>query len=458
MRRQLHRAVASLLALLVLAAPASAQTPDELQRELDRAERDRTSTVDELAERRADERDARQRLQDAEAELQQAEGALLAVERALDRATQRRDEARQRSTEIRGQLRQVESELAASEAELDEARTRFEARVAGAFKRGSTHAETALVGSMLTQDSIADALATAPFLTAVLDADRRVVDDVRTLVSDVEAKRAEVVSLRNEAEEEAAEAEAAAAEVSEQLAAQELATAELDQRRAELDAAHEGIVDDRRAVESHLASLEAESQRLEGELAEIAERRAREAREREEARRAQEEAEARERERQQQEQQQDADDEPESGSSRPPSDGGGSAAPPSSSGSWTWPAACHRVTSRYGARWGRMHQGVDIACTRVMGPNPPIHAARAGQVAPVSCGSGYGICVIIDHLDGDFTLYAHMSGLAVGSGSSVSAGQVIGYEGSTGNSTGPHLHFELWKGGVKTDPCPHIGC
>jgi murein DD-endopeptidase MepM/ murein hydrolase activator NlpD len=107
-----------------------------------------------------------------------------------------------------------------------------------------------------------------------------------------------------------------------------------------------------------------------------------------------------------------------------------------------------------------MHSGVDIACTRVMGSNPPppILASRGGQIYTTSCGGGYGLCVIVDHLDGDLSLYAHMSSLAVGPGQYVQRGQMLGREGSTGNSTGPHLHFEIWKSGSKVDPCPYIGC
>ena len=69
-----------------------------------------------------------------------------------------------------------------------------------------------------------------------------------------------------------------------------------------------------------------------------------------------------------------------------------------------------------------------------------------------SWNGGYGNCVMIDHGNGYQTLYAHMSSIAVSSGASVSRGTVVGYVGSTGVSTGPHLHFEVWASGSRIDP------
>ena len=112
-----------------------------------------------------------------------------------------------------------------------------------------------------------------------------------------------------------------------------------------------------------------------------------------------------------------------------------------------WPVR-GRVTSPFGYRWGRLHAGIDIGA----GTGTPIKAAKAGQVIGVGCGSGYGNCVIIAHGGGLTTLYAHQSRVAVGRGQSVGQGQVIGYVGSTGHSTGPHLHFETRVNGSPQNP------
>ena len=118
----------------------------------------------------------------------------------------------------------------------------------------------------------------------------------------------------------------------------------------------------------------------------------------------------------------------------------------SSSGGWHWPLSGYtRIASPYGYRicpfHGReLHRGADITAPG----GTPIMAARSGVVLVSTYGSSYGNYVTIAHSDGTRSLYAHMSSRAISPGSTVSAGQVIGYVGSTGSATGNHLHFEIW--------------
>jgi murein DD-endopeptidase MepM/ murein hydrolase activator NlpD len=106
------------------------------------------------------------------------------------------------------------------------------------------------------------------------------------------------------------------------------------------------------------------------------------------------------------------------------------------------------VTSEFGPRWGGFHPGIDIAAPS----GTPIHAAKAGTVIFAGYNGGYGNFVCIDHGGGFTTCYAHQSRIAVSDGQQVSQGQVIGYEGSTGYSTGPHLHFETRINGNPQNP------
>ena len=123
---------------------------------------------------------------------------------------------------------------------------------------------------------------------------------------------------------------------------------------------------------------------------------------------------------------------------------------PSSSG-LIWPVS-GPVTSGFGFRWGRMHEGIDIGAAS----GTPIHAAAGGTVIWAGWLGGYGNLVVIDHHNSLATAYGHQSALATAVGASVSQGQVIGYVGSTGHSTGPHLHFEVRVNGSPVDPLGYL--
>jgi len=118
---------------------------------------------------------------------------------------------------------------------------------------------------------------------------------------------------------------------------------------------------------------------------------------------------------------------------------------------WVAPAQ-GRVTSEFGPRWGTEHEGIDIGA----GSGAPVRAAADGVVRRASWYGGYGNAVIIDHGGGVQTLYGHNSSLDVQPGQRVRAGEVIAKVGSTGDSTGPHLHFEVELDGKKVDPRPWL--
>lgn len=123
---------------------------------------------------------------------------------------------------------------------------------------------------------------------------------------------------------------------------------------------------------------------------------------------------------------------------------------PSAAG-FTWPTS-GQITSGFGPRWGRMHQGLDVGAPT----GRPITAAKSGKVIVAGYSGGYGNLVVIDHGGGLSTAYAHQSRIAVGVGDPVTQGGLIGYVGSTGHSTGPHLHFEVRVNGVARDPLPYL--
>ena len=127
------------------------------------------------------------------------------------------------------------------------------------------------------------------------------------------------------------------------------------------------------------------------------------------------------------------------------------------SGQLGWPVS-GEITSPYGYRthpiWGTTiyHSGIDIGVDE----GTPVHAADGGTVAWSGWMGGYGYAVVIDHGNGMSTLYGHNSALAVSEGQDVGKGQVIAYAGSTGNSTGPHVHFEVRISGDPVDPMGYL--
>ena len=195
-----------------------------------------------------------------------------------------------------------------------------------------------------------------------------------------------------------------------------------------------------REIEAADAAIEAQIRELEAELA-------RQAAEEAERRAAEEEA------RREAEQAANASEEPDPGGEEP-------AAPPVVLGPFS---VTHRpvpgsVSSGFGSRihpifgTSRNHYGVDFNGSS----GDPIVAAAAGRVITAGWMNGYGNVVILSHGDGYTTLYAHQSAILVSNGDTVAGGETIGRVGSTGWSTGPHLHWEIRIDGVAVDPMPYL--
>ena len=110
------------------------------------------------------------------------------------------------------------------------------------------------------------------------------------------------------------------------------------------------------------------------------------------------------------------------------------------------------VTSGYGPRWGRMHTGIDIAARS----GTPIRATKAGEVIYTGWLGGYGNTVLLDHGDGIATLYGHQSRIGCAEGQILNQGDILGFVGTTGHSTGNHLHFEVRVDAQPRNPRPYL--
>ncbi|WP_097678005.1 peptidoglycan DD-metalloendopeptidase family protein [Bacillus massilinigeriensis] len=126
--------------------------------------------------------------------------------------------------------------------------------------------------------------------------------------------------------------------------------------------------------------------------------------------------------------------------------------PSRGTGMLVWPASGGYVSSERGYRWGRMHKGIDIARPG----DRTIKAADNGTVVSAGWSGSYGNKIIIDHQNGFRTLYAHLDSISVSAGQTVEVGSAIGIMGSTGDSTGVHLHFEVYRNGQIVNPRDYI--
>ncbi|WP_082232021.1 peptidoglycan DD-metalloendopeptidase family protein [Halobacillus massiliensis] len=126
--------------------------------------------------------------------------------------------------------------------------------------------------------------------------------------------------------------------------------------------------------------------------------------------------------------------------------------PSKGTGSFDWPAVGGEITSKQGERWGSFHKGIDIAGVK----DRTIKASDNGKVVEAGKSGAYGNKIVIDHNNGYRTTYAHLKSIRVNVGDVVEKGSSIGQMGTTGRSTGVHLHFEIHKNGSQENPLNHL--
>lgn len=308
-----------------------------------------------------------------------------------------------------------EEEIRVASANEQEQFERYKARIRAMEENGTISYLSILFGA----NDFSDMLGRIDIISEVMDADKRMADDLtaaRNALEEAKAGYEEVITgledTKNELEALKVELDAEKEESIKLVEALEGNIDELNKMYDEEDAAEEAIWDEINEMQAEL------------------DRRAEEAR-----RKAEEEA------RRKQELE-------------------NSAAYIVSTGSFIWPSAVSRkVTSPYGMRYHptlyvwRMHSGIDIGGADY---GTDILAADGGVVSVATYGSGYGNYVMINHGNGIMTLYAHMSKYYVSVGDVVKQGDVIGAVGSTGVSTGPHIHFEIRINGSTVDPLQYF--
>ena len=327
--------------------------------------------------------------------------------------------------QIEGQLRQattelntiteqrvaVENDITLNERQLAEAQKRLEGREAVFYKRVR---DIYINGRLSYLDVVIGSKDFSDFANR-LEVLKRIIDSDINLISEIKKERAQIEAHKKKLEEDRAklvELEKAA------LAKQ----AEIEQKKAERNVVLQKAQNDRAVAMQAIEELNASSAQISAML-----------KERQAARAAAAAAAAQ-------------------------SAGQGSSYTwVQGTGQLGWPVS-GEITSPYGYRvhpiWGTTiyHSGIDIGVDE----GTPVHAADSGVIVWSGWMGGYGYAVVIDHGNGLSTLYGHNSELAVDEGQSVFKGQVVAYAGSTGNSTGPHVHFEVRENGDPVDPMGYL--
>lgn len=367
--------------------------------------------------------DQAQKKSNAEAVIGSVSERLKAIQVNLDAATKAHQE-------ITAQLAQTEQQMAANQKTLDAEKKKLAERE-GVFSKRIR--DIYMHGQLNYLDVVLGAKDFNDFANRV-ELLRRVVAADLNLIASIKEQRDKIAAVQQALEAERAKQAALQADAAKKK--DEIATHKKEQQAVLYQAEH-----DKATAEAAYRELEASSSSIANLLRERAAARAAAA-----AAAAQAQAQA-----------------AAAAQQASSSDGGGYSSddyayqPVSGSGAFIWPVN-GVITSPFGYRTHPIfgttiyHSGIDIGVDE----GTPVHAADAGVVVEADWISGYGYAVVIDHGNGLSTLYGHNSSLAVSAGQSVSQGEVIAYAGSTGNSTGPHVHFEVRSNGDPVDPMAYL--
>ena len=399
----LKRALAALLAVLPLLVSGATATPaqaiqcapnDYICQQLQVDQGQQSANADALASIQNQIKDVEKQITSLFALINKLNAQLTAQQALID-ATQAQVNA------LDGKIRLTEADITRRQAHLQIRETLFDNRVRSIEKHGSIN-YLALALSSTSFNQLIDRLITAQ---TIIQADHRLLDDLRLEKAQIQALNDQLTQQRADEAALLVKQQAQQAQL-QQLKAQQQAALAFKQQ---LDAQYKAQAD---ALAAQQAEINAQVAADEAAYA----------------------AEA-------------------SGS------GGGT-------GQFGWPLNPHWISQYYGCSnypfemyWAacpskHLHSGIDIAEPY----GSPVMAADNGVASVYSTCCGYGNYVILTHGNGYSTLYGHLAGFNVRSGQLVVRGQVIAFEGSTGNSTGPHLHFEILYNGSYTDPCAYLGC
>lgn len=417
----------SILFGFIMMAVNASKTVEELEAEIDELQ----SQSDQLAE----EREA------LEGQIEENRGKTLTIVEQKAQVDQEIELTRKEVQNVNDQIHSYNMLIAEKQAELDDLKgeqddllSSYQKRMRAMQERG----EVSYFEVMLQAKSFADMLNCRVMIEEVARADQRMMDDIRDMA-------AQVMAAKDALAEEKVKIELKKAELAETESLLEEKRAESDALLIELNANKQKLLEECEKYEKEEAALSDMIADLEAEKTEIL------------YQQWLEEQKRLEQERLEQEQQNQQNNNNNSGSSG--NSGNSSSTPPSTGESFCFPMQyATMLTSSYGYRVHPItgnysfHNGVDLAA----GQGTPIYATKSGVVSTATYNYAYGYYVVINHLDGYSSLYGHMTHYIVSEGQYVERGQTIGYVGSTGYSTGPHLHFTIYYNGNTVNPMNYI--
>ncbi|MBR4211944.1 MAG: peptidoglycan DD-metalloendopeptidase family protein [Oscillibacter sp.] len=353
-------------------------------------------------------------------------------------------------TALETQILDCEGRIATTEAELRDAQSReaeqydlFCQRVRAMEEQGRMNYWMILFRAT----SFVDFLTRLDFVNGIMQSDQRIMDDLKALQAEIADKQVQLEGERRELETANQALLEKETELDTQREAANQLIIDLEANRSEAEASRDILNEEAERIQGEIVRLSEELARQEEEARIRAEQAAEEARIRaeqeaeEERIRAERAAEAYRalRERVNARLDDFTIDE--------------------GLGGYIWPVNSRRITSTFGGRaspggiGSTNHKGIDIGG---VGYGTAVHAAKAGTVIISQYSSSYGNFVVVSHGEGNTTLYAHMSTRLVEAGESVGQGDILGLTGSTGHSTGPHLHFEISENGTRINPLVYL--
>lgn len=428
-RKILSGALAATMLLSAIPA-ANAASSAEIQEQINALEAEHSAIADQMAALEQQENENWESTEEMVAQKNNIDQQMFLLYSELDNLDQQ-------ITEYRQLISQNQQKLNQAQKHLDDLTEKNKDRIRSMEEDG----KMSYWSVVFKANSFIDLIDRMNMVQEIAEADKKMLVSLDEAVNEVQTVQDELVAQKTKLDESRAEQVAAQEALEAKRAEADEILTQLGMERVSLEEDHKAIEEEKNALVAEIAQAEAEYNKAQ-------------ARE-EEERRRQEEEERRK---------QEAANKPAEGTapdSTPDegSDGDGessdepSAPPANNDSGWLQPCSYIYISSPYGSRGGGWHNGVDFAASW----GTPIYATRSGTVTRTrSMTTSYGNHVVINHGDGFSSLYAHMDYYVVSEGQYVSQGELIGYMGSTGNSTGPHLHFTVMYDGDDVNPMNYL--